>query len=224
MSEEEYLEKANQYLEKVLEANKITNVTRITDADAARILHIEDSLVGLPEVQDAPEGLLGDLGSGGGFPGVPLALATGRPTVLVDSVGKKMALVRSLLEEMGLDEQIETSSERIEDLGRFRSGEFSVVTARALSKLVSLLELAAPLLKMGGRLVCYKAKVSEEELDDALRIEELVGMKLVSRRETVLSDGETTRTILVFEKVSRPKLKLPRRVGLAQKQPLKPRL
>ncbi len=224
MSEEEYLEKANQYLEKVLEANKITNVTRITDADAARILHIEDSLVGLPEVQDAPEGLLGDLGSGGGFPGVPLALATGRPTVLVDSVGKKMALVRSLLEEMGLDEQIETSSERIEDLGRFRSGEFSVVTARALSKLVSLLELAAPLLKMGGCLVCYKAKVSEEELDDALRIEELVGMKLVSRRETVLSDGETTRTILVFEKVSRPKLKLPRRVGLAQKQPLKPRL
>lgn len=224
MSEDEYLEKANQYLEKVLEANKITNVTRITDADAARILHIEDSLVGLPEVQDAPEGLLGDLGSGGGFPGVPLALATGRPTVLVDSVGKKMALVRSLLEEMGLDEQIETSSERIEDLGRFRSGEFSVVTARALSKLVSLLELAAPLLKMGGRLVCYKAKVSEEELDDALRIEELVGMKLVSRRETVLSDGETTRTILVFEKVSRPKLKLPRRVGLAQKQPLKPRL
>lgn len=224
MSEEEYLEKANQYLENVLEANKITNVTRITDADAARILHIEDSLVGLPEVQDAPEGLLGDLGSGGGFPGVPLALATGRPTVLVDSVGKKMALVRSLLEEMGLDEQIETSSERIEDLGRFRSGEFSVVTARALSKLVSLLELAAPLLKMGGRLVCYKAKVSEEELDDALRIEELVGMKLVSRRETVLSDGETTRTILVFEKVSRPKLKLPRRVGLAQKQPLKPRL
>ncbi len=224
MSEEEYLEKANQYLENVLEANEITNVTRITDADAARILHIEDSLVGLPEVQDAPEGLLGDLGSGGGFPGVPLALATGRPTVLVDSVGKKMALVRSLLEEMGLDEQIETSSERIEDLGRFRSGEFSVVTARALSKLVSLLELAAPLLKMGGRLVCYKAKVSEEELDDALRIEELVGMKLVSRRETVLSDGETTRTILVFEKVSRPKLKLPRRVGLAQKQPLKPRL
>ncbi|WP_296011037.1 16S rRNA (guanine(527)-N(7))-methyltransferase RsmG [uncultured Adlercreutzia sp.] len=224
MSEEEYLEKANQYLEKVLEANKITNVTRITDADTARILHIEDSLVGLPEVQDAPEGLLGDLGSGGGFPGVPLALATGRPTVLVDSVGKKMALVHSLLEEMGLDEQIETSSERIEDLGRFRSGEFSVVTARALSKLVSLLELAAPLLKMGGRLVCYKAKVSEEELDDALRIEELVGMKLVSRRETVLSDRETARTILVFEKVSRPKLKLPRRVGLAQKQPLKPRL
>lgn len=223
MSEEEYLEKANQYLEKVLEANKITNVTRITDADAARILHIEDSLVGLPEVQAAPEGLLGDLGSGGGFPGVPLALATGRPTVLVDSVGKKMALVHSLLEEIGLDGQIETSSERIEDLGRFRSGEFSVVTARALSKLVSLLELAAPLLKMGGRLVCYKAKVSEEELDDALKIEGLVGMKLISRRETLLSDGETTRTILVFEKVSQPKLKLPRRVGLAQKQPLKPR-
>ena len=81
------------YLQAVLEVNKTTNLTRITSLEDAEMLHIEDSLVGLPEVDDAPEGWYGDLGSGGGFPGVPLALATGRRTLLVVSVKKKMRLV-----------------------------------------------------------------------------------------------------------------------------------
>ena len=211
------------YLDKVLEANKTTNLTRITSLEEAELLHLEDSLVGLPEVQSAPDGLLGDLGSGGGFPGVPLALATGRETLLVDSVKKKMALVQSIIDEMGLQGRIDTSSERIEDLVKTHSGRFSVLTARALSRLVSLLELSAPLLRKGGRLVCYKAQVGDDELEEARAIETLVGMKLVSQREVLLSDEETKRTILVFEKVASPKLKLPRRVGMAQKQPLKPR-
>ena len=212
-----------RYLDAILEANKTTNLTRITSLEEAVLLHLEDSLVGLPEVNEAPEGPMGDLGSGGGFPGVPLALATGRQTILVDSVKKKMALVQSILDEMGLQDLIQTSDERIEDLAKTYPRHFSVLTARALSRLVSLLELAAPLLKKNGRLICYKAQLGDDEVAEAQAIEDLVGMKLVSRREVLLSDGETKRTILVFEKVAQPKLKLPRRVGLAQKQPLKPR-
>lgn len=212
-----------RYLDSILEANKTTNLTRITDDQRARLLHLEDSLVGLPEVNEAPQGLYGDLGSGGGFPGVPIAIASGRETVLVDSVKKKMAIVGSILDELGLSDQISTSSERIEDLPKEYAGRFAVLTARALSQLVSLIELASPLLKKGGRLVCYKAHVSQEEIDEALAVQNLVGMELVSQREVVLSDDETSRTILVFEKVGRPRIKLPRRVGLAQKQPLKPR-
>ena len=97
------------------------------------------------------------------------------------------------------------------------------LTARALSKLVSLIELASPLLKKGGRLVCYKAQLSSEELEEALAVQDLVGMKMISQREICLSDGETTRTIVVFEKIGKPRIKLPRRIGLAQKQPLRPR-
>ena len=81
------------YLEKILEANEKTDLTRISSLDEARKLHIEDSLAGLEELNKAPEGLYGDLGSGGGFPGVPLALESGRKTVLVDSVQKKKAIV-----------------------------------------------------------------------------------------------------------------------------------
>lgn len=213
-----------QYLAAILEANKTTNLTRITEENQAQRLHLEDSLVGLPEMNQAPAGLYGDLGSGGGFPGVPLALATGRETVLIDSVKKKMAIVQSILDSMGLNDQISTSGERIEDLAFGYEDRFAVLTARALSRLVSLIELASPLLQNGGHLICYKAQISDDELDEALAVQDLVGMKLISRREAVLSDGETERTILVFEKKAKPRLKLPRRIGLAQKQPLKPRL
>ena len=214
---------AQQYLDCVLEVNKTTNLTRITSREDAVRLHLEDSLVGLPEVQDAPEGLYGDLGSGGGFPGVPLALATGRQTVLVDSVKKKMAIVANIINQLELSDQIETCDQRIEELALEQRESFAVLTARALSRLVALLELSSPLLMKGGRLVCYKAQLDEDELKEARAVESLLGMKLLSQRETFLSDGETKRTILVFENVGRPRMKLPRRIGLAQKNPLRPR-
>lgn len=223
MAEDQTMSLMQHYLDSILEANKVTNLTRITDGEQARLLHIEDSLVGLPEVNEAPTGLYGDLGSGGGFPGVPLALATGRKTLLVDSVKKKMAIVQSALDDLSLSEQISTSSERIEDLPLEYKEKFAVLTARALSKLVSLIELASPLLKKGGRLVCYKAQLSSEELEEALAMQDLIGMKMISQREICLSDGETTRTIVVFEKIGKSRIKLPRRIGLAQKQPLRPR-
>lgn len=223
MAEDQTMSLMQRYLDSILEANKVTNLTRITDGEQARLLHIEDSLVGLPEVNEAPTGLYGDLGSGGGFPGVPLALATGRKTLLVDSVKKKMAIVQSALDDLSLSEQISTSSERIEDLPLEYKEKFAVLTARALSKLVSLIELASPLLKKGGRLVCYKAQLSSEELEEALAVQDLVGMKMISQREICLSGGETTRTIVVFEKIGKSRIKLPRRIGLAQKQPLRPR-
>lgn len=223
MAEDQTMSLMQRYLDSILEANKVTNLTRITDGEQARLLHIEDSLVGLPEVNEAPTGLYGDLGSGGGFPGVPLALATGRKTLLIDSVKKKMAIVQSALDDLSLSEQISTSSERIEDLPLEYKEKFAVLTARALSKLVSLIELASPLLKKGGRLVCYKAQLSSEELEEALAVQDLVGMKMISQREICLSDGETTRTIVVFEKIGKSRIKLPRRIGLAQKQPLRPR-
>ena len=223
MAEDQTMSLMQRYLDSILEANKVTNLTRITDGEQARLLHIEDSLVGLPEVNEAPTGLYGDLGSGGGFPGVPLALATGRKTLLVDSVKKKMAIVQSALDDLSLSEQISTSSERIEDLPLEYKEKFAVLTARALSKLVSLIELASPLLKKGGRLVCYKAQLSSEELEEALAVQDLVGMKMISQREMCLSDGESTRTIVVFEKIGKSRIKLPRRIGLAQKQPLRPR-
>lgn len=211
-----------RHLSLVVEANKKTNITRITSFEEAKVLHIEDSLAALPEIREAKAGRYGDLGSGAGYPGIPIALATGRETVLTDSVGKKTALLDSFIEELGLAGTVSTYTGRIEDLAAEEPESFSVLTARALSKTASLLELASPLLPIGGRLVCYKARMEEGELSLAVSLAEKTGMHLVSDRELLLSDGETYRRILVFEKKAKPKVKLPRRVGLAQKKPLKP--
>lgn len=206
-----------RYLDRLIEENERTNVTRITDRDEAMLLHVEDSLVALPEVQDAPAGDYADLGSGGGFPGIPLALATGRQTLLVDSVAKKMQLVQGIVQELGVG-NVSVFAGRIEDLARQRPESFSVVTARALAQLSVLMELASPLLSEGGRLVCYKANPSEEELQHGLSLQEKTGMWLVSQRKLDLR--EHARTILVFEKKGKPLLKLPRKTGFAQKKPL----
>ena len=153
---------------------------------------------------------------------MPIALATGRETVLVDSVKKKMAIVESVLDELGIDEQISTYRGRIEELALSQPQSFSVLTARALARLGALLELASPLLVKGGVLVCYKAQLSEEELKEARCVESMLGMRLISAREVMLSDGETKRTIVAFEKVGKSLVKLPRRIGAAQRNPLKP--
>ena len=210
----------DHYLLKILEANETTNLTRISSLEEARKLHIEDSLAGLQELQQAPKGLYGDLGTGGGFPGVPLAIESGRKTMLVDSVRKKMAIVESILSDMGLNDSISTYSGRIEDLANEHPQSFTALTARALSKLSVLMELASPLLSKNGLLICYKANVQDEEWDHALSLQDKLGLSLFSDRTLTLSDGETLRRIICFEKIKKPKMKLPRRVGLAQKKPL----
>lgn len=207
------------HLELVIQENTITNLTRIIDWEQGQLLHIEDSLQGLPEVLEAPEGLLIDLGTGGGFPGIPLAIMTRRETLLVDSVGKKIKALDRIINELGLTDHIKTYAGRAEDLAQQEPESAAVITARALSSLPSLLELAAPLLQKGGHLVCYKGQPSDEEVTHARELEDLLGMELISQRDLVLSDNETHRSILVFEKVAEPKVKLPRRVGMAQKKP-----
>lgn len=210
-----------KYLEEVLSMNERINLTRITEPNEARLLHIEDSLSALNELGAAPEGSYGDLGSGGGFPGVPLGIMSGRQTTLIDSVKKKMAAVKEILDKLDLSDQINTYDGRIEELACEKPGSFAVLTARALSALDSLVELASPLLQDHGQLICLKAQVDEGEIERAQHIEEMTGMQLIAKRNFYLSDQETFRTVLVFEKVHEPGIILPRRIGMAQKRPLK---
>lgn len=132
------------HLKLVMEENKKTNLTRIVSWESAQILHIEDSLAGLPEVNECPDGAYLDMGTGAGYPGIPLAVVTGRKTVLADSVGKKTRALDTFIEKMELQERVETYNGRIEELVNEKAGFFSCITARALSSLSSLMELASP--------------------------------------------------------------------------------
>ena len=212
----------NRHFQLVLNANKTINLTRIVNKKEGYLLHIEDSLSGLEEVNNAPEGLYGDMGTGGGYPGIPLAIKTKRKTVLIDSVKKKTAALDCIIEQLGMSEQIKTYTGRIEELSLVYKNQFSVLTARALSQLSSLLELSSPLLKTSGVLVCYKANLADDELERALQLESKLGMRLQSIRNFALSDNMTHRCIVSFEKYKEPEVRLPRKTGMAQKRPLKP--
>ena len=135
-----------RHLELVIEANRTTNITRISSWEDGMVLHVQDSLLGLDALNACPEGRYADIGTGAGYPGIPLAIETGRPTLLVDSVQKKVQILDGFIEELGL-ENVSTYAGRIEDLGREQAGQFAAISARALSKLSILLELSSPLLK-----------------------------------------------------------------------------
>lgn len=198
-----------RHLELVIEANKTTNITRISTWDEGMLLHVQDSLVGLPRMVD--------IGSGAGYPGIPLAIESGRSTLLADSVGKKTTILASMVQTLGLD-NVDVYTGRIEDLAREEPASFAAVTARALAQLSILMEFASPLLQEGGRLICYKANVSDEEMEHALSLQNRLAMKLVSDR--IVELGKNHRRIICFEKTGTPHVKLPRKTGFAQKRPL----
>lgn len=221
----EKLDSLISYLTEILEINKSLNLTAIRDFDDSLLLHLEDSLVAKPEVENSIEGQYLDLGCGGGFPGVPLGVATNRKSTLIDSRSKKIKAVDRAILKSGVDRfcEFETQATRIEDFSKQNKDKFAVVSARALSSLTSILELASPLLKIGGTLICLKAKIDKEELKCANSIKDVLGFSDFKIRSFTLSDGVTFREVLSVNKIKNSKLKLPRRNGLAQNSPLEPK-
>lgn len=133
--------------------NAAVNLTAIVDPILIAQRHVADSLAALPVLRDGPSDGLIDIGSGAGFPGLPIAALEPWPVTLVDSVGKKAAFLRAAADVMGLDGRVHVRHARAETLER---GSADVVTARAVGSLADLVEIGLPLLRTGGRLVVWK--------------------------------------------------------------------
>jgi len=218
---EEQLQLINLHLDYVLEANSSIRLTAIHDKDEALRLHVLDSLLALPEVLASPEGIMLDIGTGGGYPGYPLAIATGRPVDLLDSVKKKVNVIQAFVDKTHLGKpEVATLGERAEELALVRPGHYSTVLARAVSSLPALVELASPLLRDGGHLIAYKGAHDDVELERGIIVAELAGMRFLAMREYLLPDGGEKRTIYVLKRYADPSVNLPRRPGRAQRKPL----
>lgn len=209
-----------RHVELLLEANTRVNLTSIRDRDAAIRLHALDSLAVLPYIRVAIPGPVADLGSGGGFPGIPIALCTPRRVVLVESIAKKAKYLSESIDSLGLSERVMASPRRAEEEALACPRHYSVVVARALSSLPSLVELASPLLATGGVLIAMKGKAEDEELLSGAKAAAKVGMKQISvNRYTLPPEGES-RAIVVYLKSGKSVTRLPRSIGMAQKKPL----
>jgi 16S rRNA (guanine527-N7)-methyltransferase len=206
------------HLDMVLRANEALNLTAIRDREEAVRLHILDSLYAARAVTQAPEGEVADLGTGAGYPGIPIAIATDRETTLVESKHKKAAFLE--MAASALDHDLHVRAIRSEELALARPAAYSTVTARAVTQLASLVELAAPLLGSGGWLIAMKGTPSEEEVRDGDRAAERVGMERVRVDAYDLAGGDEARTLVLYEKSGAATVELPRRPGMAQKRPL----
>lgn len=210
-----------RHLDLVIEKNRVVNLTRIESREKGAVLHILDSLLALAcrEVSLGPGISFVDMGTGAGFPGVPLAILTGASGTLIDSVGKKVAAVDEFIGELGLD-RLQAFHCRVEDLPQKYLHVQDYVFARAVAQSNVLVEYATPLLRMGGRLVLEKGRPSEDEVAAADRAARICGMTLVSRETFELPGDEGHREILVYERTGKPRIRLPRRAGLAKHEPL----
>lgn len=205
------------HLALVTEANRSFNLTTIPEAEFVA-LHVLDSASALAALECAPEGEFADIGSGAGFPGMPLGILSLRRVCLVESVKKKAGFLERAAAQLRLDASVR--GVRAEELVAERPEAFAAVTARALSSLPSLVELAAPLLQMQGRLICLKGSPEREEISRGLAVAARCGMELVSTTVVEVPGVDAQRTIVVYRRCAAGAVSLPRRNGMAQRQPL----
>lgn len=207
-----------RHLDMVEETNKQFNLTRIVSDEDALVLHILDSLLLVRYMNQSPLPFL-DFGTGAGFPGIPLGIMTGRTGILLDSVGKKVMAVEKFIEALGLD-NLTAVKDRVENLAVERPRSFSFITARAVASLPVLVEYAAPLLSRNGVLCVSKGKPTDEEVERGEAAAKICGLAHVSTDTYRLPADYGTRTIICYQKVRKPSIKLPRQVGKAKHEPL----
>ena len=207
-------EKFDFYCKFLREENEKYNLTAITDDSEIWQKHFVDSI--LVSVAIPQNATVCDVGSGAGFPALPLAIA--RPDVsvtLVDSLEKRINFTKSLCQQINV--KAEFFHERAEDFAKTHSEQFDVATARAVAPLNILLEYTAQIVKMGGVIVAYKTDLTE--LDLAANACKLLNLQFETHYDFVLPDG-SRRSILVFRKTASTPAKYPRGQNKPRKQPL----
>jgi 16S rRNA (guanine527-N7)-methyltransferase len=212
----------SRYLDLLLEVNQRMNLTRITDRSAAEVQHIGDALTLLPLLPPGPHRLV-DVGTGGGVPGIPLAVV--RPdaqVVLVESTKKKAAFLRSAVKALGL-RNVAVSDSRAEQVGQSPHDRetFDVATARAVATLDWLAEWCLPLVKpRTGKVLAMKGARAAEELPAAAK-----AIKLLNGGDPVIHPvalpGTEDRVIVEIPKRGRTDPRYPRPATLAKGKPLR---
>ena len=210
----------NKLTEYILDWNEKINVTAIRDPKEFYKKNIVDSLavLNLEEFKAAKRVM--DLGTGGGFPGLPLAIACpDKEFILVDSVAKKLKVVASAADEFNL-ENVDVVHMRAEDLAKWPAyrEQFDAVVSRAVSNMSTLCEYCLPFVKKGGYFIAFKTRDAEEEIESAKKAIAVLGGKL----ERIEEDGieGSGHIFVVIKKEKTTPQKYPRKAGLPLKDPI----
>jgi len=209
------------YYELLVETNKAMNLTTITEEKDIVTKHFIDSII-LGNYIHIDGGKVIDVGTGAGFPGIPLAIIwPGTEFTLMDSLNKRIVFLNNVVEECGLC-NVETVHSRAEDLGHNVSyrERYGYCVSRAVANMSVLLEYCIPFLKTGGSFISYKSGKAGEEIGNSRNAQKKLGCRYIQSYNFELPGTGISRTLAVFEKVKETARRYPRQAGKPKKNPL----
>ena len=218
---DEDLDKLYMYKNLVLEWNEKIKLTAITDDYEFAVKHFVDSLTINKYIE--PDKTIIDIGTGAGFPGVPLKILNeNNKIVLFDSLNKRLKVLEDIIEKIELT-NIETLHGRAEETFKNKQyrEKYDVAVSRAVAALNVLVELMLPAIKIGGICICMKGNNAEDEIKEAKKAIKELGGEIIKVEKLVLPEMNLERNIVIIKKVRQTPNKYPRKPGTPQKEPIK---
>ena len=216
---EDIIEKLDEFAGMLIEKNKVMNLTAILDPDGIAVKHFADSLSVLAAANFPAKSRVLDLGTGAGFPGIPLLISKPYTDLyLMDSTAKKLSFVSESIESLGLSAT--TVHARAEEAGKdseYRE-TFDYVVSRAVAALNVLCEYCLPFVKVGGYFIAMKGAAAQDEIKGAYTAIKTLGGEIEKTVDFELTDGQ--RTLVLIKKISPTPPKYPRQSGKIKAKPL----
>lgn len=217
----EQIEQFFDYMELLIEWNEKMNLTAITEPEEIILKHFIDSITILKEIEDGSK--IVDVGTGAGFPGIPLSIMN--PTLkvtLVDSLNKRLIFLQEVVDKLKL-KNVEIIHARAEEFGQNKKyrESFDISTSRAVANLSTLSEYLIPLVKVGGKVISMKAAEAQEEINQAKKAIQVLGGTIEKIDEFNLPESDIGRTVIVIKKEEKTPNKYPRKPGTPSKEPIK---
>ena len=210
-----------KYKQLILEWNEKINLTAIKEDEDFINKHFIDSLTITKYIENKNINII-DIGTGAGFPGIPLNIYNNCNMILFDSLNKRLKVLDDIIEKLNLS-NINTLHGRAEETFKNKQyrEKFDIATSRAVANLNVLAEFMLPAIKVGGFCICMKAGDIELEIEEAKKAIDILGGKIEKIEEITLPDTDIKRNIIIIRKIKNTPLKYPRKPGTPAKEPLK---
>lgn len=216
--EEKQIQKFYQYMNLLLEWNEKMNLTAIIEPSEVILKHFIDSLT-ISNLIEKEQKVI-DIGTGAGFPGIPLSIVKEENITLLDSLNKRITFLEEVINKLGL-KNIKAIHARVEEFAKNKKEResYDIATSRAVAPLNVLLEYLLPLVKLNGKCICMKGS-NTEEIEEAKNALKILGGEIEKIEKITLPESDITRNIIIVRKVKETPSKYPRKPGTPSKEPI----